>query len=79
MVSAIGIANVVETKYIHWSLAVDDSTMMSMMMNIDFDRVVEQNSLMLMKVHENYFDVAMEENLLVVIRTNFNEKKIIDQ
>ena len=50
-------------------------TMMLMMMNIDFDRVVEQNSLMLMKVHENYFDVAMEENLLVVIRTNFNEKK----
>ena len=43
-------------------------------MSIDFDKVVEHYSSMLMMVHGNYFDVVMEENLLVAIQTNSNEQ-----
>jgi hypothetical protein len=72
MILAIGIENavvaaVVEMNYIHWIL-VDDDLMMMMIMNIDFDKVVEYWWMKVL-VHENYFDVVTEENLLVVIQT----------
>ncbi len=63
---------VVEKNYIHLLLVVVVVAVVGgkrMIMNIEFDKVVEHYSLMMMLVHANYFDVVTEENLLVVIQT----------
>jgi hypothetical protein len=53
----------------------DDSTMISMM-SIDLDIVIGHYSMMMNSDHENYFDVATEENLLVAIQTRIHSCSI---
>ncbi len=72
MIGIVNVVVVVEKNYIHLLLVVVVVAVVGgkrMIMNIEFDKVVEHYSLMMMLVHANYFDVVTEENLLVVIQT----------